>query len=373
VNRPNLYKHATSELSQDATLAYILSWAHPDYRESNTTLNKLGERLLRALVASAAKGIGKPDPLVGVCIEKLEVRTQDKRIDITAEINNQILLIIEDKIYSHEGADQIVRYVKAAEKRKGKEWQILPVYVKTGNECQPFDEPTHGRFMRRELLAVIDDNAPDTGNTIIEDFRHYLRDWQTDTESYLVKPWWDWSRSAHEGYYMELERWIREELEPSDSLSWGKVNNEAGGFLGCWWYGRPFQPEDCNLYLQIEPSTNTKPQDRRTRLHIRADSAKADDGTAIKTQKSLLYAVLGAVKEVASQKRFAQHMRVEKAGRYRSGWSANVADLFFDRQENNYMAVSDDGILDFPATKHRLRLAMDLLDAVSSTSTYGSI
>ena len=32
---PNLYSFATKELDQDATLAYILAWAKPAYRESH--------------------------------------------------------------------------------------------------------------------------------------------------------------------------------------------------------------------------------------------------------------------------------------------------------------------------------------------------
>ena len=62
MNTPNLYEFATSELSQDATLAYILSWGKPEYRDQNRDLNPLGESLLRALVGASAKAKGITDP-----------------------------------------------------------------------------------------------------------------------------------------------------------------------------------------------------------------------------------------------------------------------------------------------------------------------
>lgn len=370
---PNLFKYATSELSQDAVLAYILSWAKPEYSQDYPKLNQLGERLLRALVAAAADGKGAPNPLNDSSITELDIQTQYKHIDICLRINGDIFLIIEDKTNTCEAPGQIDRYEKAAEERqarRGETWQILPVYVKTGNECQPSVPPKYVRFMREDLLKVLDD-TPCTENTIIDDFRGYISDWQNQTDSYTTTQWRKWCWCAHEGYYMNLEQWMRKELKPQDFPSWRYVSNPAGGFLGFWWYWRPFKPHNCQLYLQIEPDMKGDPQHKRTRLHIRAGSAKADDNTDIKTHKNLLYAVLKAIEDAASQERFAS-LRIEKAGRYGGGWSANVADLFFDDQTDSYLAVSEDGILDWPATQNRLLLAMELLDAVSSLSPKGS-
>ena len=51
-NTPNRFHYATKELTQDAALDYILTWARPAYRESRPCLHRLGTALLRALLAT---------------------------------------------------------------------------------------------------------------------------------------------------------------------------------------------------------------------------------------------------------------------------------------------------------------------------------
>ncbi len=59
-NVPNLYSFATKELAQDATLAYILEWARPTYRESHPRLHELGTDMLHALLATRISEIDVP-------------------------------------------------------------------------------------------------------------------------------------------------------------------------------------------------------------------------------------------------------------------------------------------------------------------------
>ena len=51
---PNLYEFATKELAQDATLAYVLAWAHRDHAATHASLHQLGNRFLRALLDAYA-------------------------------------------------------------------------------------------------------------------------------------------------------------------------------------------------------------------------------------------------------------------------------------------------------------------------------
>jgi len=134
---PNLYHFATSELSQDATLAYLLSWAKPEYGESHPLLNQLGEKLLREMVTASAKRMGRTDPLAGLAIDTLNVGVQRDHIDVWAEVNDNLFLVIEDKVDTCEHSDQISRYKKLAENYRpatDKPWDVMAVYVKTGNE-----------------------------------------------------------------------------------------------------------------------------------------------------------------------------------------------------------------------------------------------
>lgn len=57
---PNLYSFATNELAQDATLAYIIAWARPVYRESHPHLHRLGTDMLHALLATKIGNVAVP-------------------------------------------------------------------------------------------------------------------------------------------------------------------------------------------------------------------------------------------------------------------------------------------------------------------------
>ncbi len=171
---PNLYEFATKELAQDATIAYILAWADPTYRESHPHFHALGTELLRSLLRTQEVGL----PL----IETLHIKTQVNDIDILVEINidknaNRIILLIEDKVSTTEHSNQIERYTETVEKRyRGSYDHLVPVYLKTGNvskeELPPKDKCGH--FLRRDLLDVLN-GFQDTQNTIVDDFRTHLQ------------------------------------------------------------------------------------------------------------------------------------------------------------------------------------------------------
>ena len=48
VNSPNLFSHATSELSQDALICWLLEWAAPEHAGENRELHACGTDLINA-------------------------------------------------------------------------------------------------------------------------------------------------------------------------------------------------------------------------------------------------------------------------------------------------------------------------------------
>ena len=93
----NLFTYATSELSQDA----ILAWTINNINGSDELLKKLGLQLL-------SKMIGQP-----IEIERIKVFRQILNIDLLAEFEfdgKQQILIIEDKTGTSEHDNQIQKY-----------------------------------------------------------------------------------------------------------------------------------------------------------------------------------------------------------------------------------------------------------------------
>ncbi len=365
VTTPNLYQFATSELSQDATLAYILSWAKPEYRETAPALNTLGVRLLRALVDSSARAQGIANPLENVAITALRVATQQDCIDVWAEINDAVFLLIEDKVDSAERNKQVARYLeRAAQYRtaRGNPWKTMPVYVKTGNESGPHVISTTacGVFLREHLLAVLS-QVPDTGNAIVEEFRSHLQSWQDETESYLTMPYTDWAKKAKaiQGYYMVLETWLRDRhrqlgIAGDCDASWKYVPNAANGFLGFYWHWQRLESHRCKLYLQIHNGTH---------LQVRVSDALDEAGAHVKATGGLLWNVYSRLQECVTQERVTG-FAVTKSGDFRGGSTAGLADIHFEVGKGTYLATDDQGVVDLSATQKRLLLAMQLVDAV---------
>lgn len=349
---PNIYEYATAELSQDATIAYILSWAKSEHRNKYPTMNNLGERLLRELVRSSAEAQGIDDPLAETQIEHLMVDTQVEHIDICVKVNDDICLPIEDKTKTCERPGQMAGHV---EKLNGGKVQVMPVYLKTGNESRVRErvKSGYGVFLRSDLLRVLNEFR-NTGNAIVDEFRHHLQRLEDETNSFRDKASKEWTTQAKQGYYMALANWLSGLQEKADH-NWKYISNPRGGFFGFEWNWRELPSHRCTLYLQIQDAD---------RLLIRVGKARNDSGEHVKTSPDLLRGVLKVIRAAAEQDRFRQ-VRVRKVGHYRGGEYSAVADLDWGDGpgDTSYLATESSGRLDWERTKQRIRLAMDLVDA----------
>ena len=349
---PNLYGFATKELAQDATIAYLLAWADPAYRESHPCLHTLGTELLRSLLQT--QEVDFPQ------IETLCIKTQIDRIDIVVQINageNGVLLLIEDKVNTQEHSNQIERYIEAAERNYSGKYdrnRLVAVYLKTGNESKASlpDKDKCGRFMRRHLLDILN-RFQNTGNVIVDDFRIHLQTWEDETNRWKSASYDEWkcSERSREGFYAEIERrWLKRRRD--DGCGWEYFANPAGGFLACWLGLEDIGTENryATLYMQIHDAT---------RLTVRLGA-----GTAwTKVRAPSMYQVLDALNEEVFD-----DIRIEKAGAFKGGGAAAVANVTFDEQEP-WFAVDPNGVVNMEATIERLRRLEKLLQKVATRLT----
>ena len=340
---PNLYEFATKELAQDATIAYLLAWADPAYRESHPRLHTLGTELLRSLLQTQEVDLPQ--------IKTLCIGTQVYRIDIVVLINageHGILLIIEDKVSAQEGPNQIEGYIETAkEKYSGQYDRLVAVYLKTGNESKANlpDEGKCGRFMRRDLLKILN-GFQDTRNVIVDDFRTHLQGWEDETNRWESASYDEWrcTERSREGFYAEIERrW-------DDDCDWGYVH--TGDFWGCCLGTKYIGTEDrhADLYMQIHDAM---------RLTVRLGSGNAFD----RVRSPFMYQVLDALNEETFD-----DIRIEKAGKFNGGGSAAVANVTFDEQ-GPWFAVDPNGVVNMDATIERLRRLEKLLQKVATRLT----
>ena len=91
--RPNLFDHATSELSQDAVLAWLLSWADQGAAQHDGALHRLGQGFVSALLAT--HGLEPPGSPYDVMVV-----TQRKHIDVLFHVGDRFIVAIEDKTHT---------------------------------------------------------------------------------------------------------------------------------------------------------------------------------------------------------------------------------------------------------------------------------
>jgi hypothetical protein len=236
MKRPNLFFYATSELSQDAFICWLLSWASPELKELDPGLHECATKFINAL-------FDMQKVTVPISIDKVEVRKQDKNIDVLCIINERYPILIEDKTGTKNHSGQLARYLDDIKGRGFEEKNIIPIYFKTEDQAcySNIVENGYQPFLRKDFLSVL--NTYHGTNAILVDYQSYLQAIENEVNSFQSIEISKWGWYAWVGFYLELQKQLK-------AGHWDYVANPNGGFLGFWWH---FQGnEDCKQYLQLE-------------------------------------------------------------------------------------------------------------------------
>jgi len=246
----NLFYYATSELSQDAFICWLCSFAFKD--NSDPVLHNCAQQLLRLFVPELATAD----------IALLDVERQVGRVDVllTLSAGEKIYkVVVEDKTFTSEHDNQLLRYLEQIESAYP-ECVAKGVYYKTGFQCDlsTVIDAEYTIISREQMLSFMTPYASQTQNQIFLDYYRYWNSFQKDVEKYQSLPvsQWDWKQvngfydSLHASRYFEKHNlW----------MGYGYVANQTGGFHGLW-----FGANDCcvningipfELFLQLETVT----------------------------------------------------------------------------------------------------------------------
>lgn len=238
--RNNLFFYATSELSQDAFICYLLSFAMKEYKNNDKELSQCAEELLETM------GILNEE------IVDVELRRQYKNIDILVEVNKKYNIIIEDKTFTSQRDGQINRY-KETLQEEGRT-NIICVYYKIIEQSKPEDNVIN--ITRKDLLNIF--RKYKTNDKIFNDYVEYLEWIDNDVNSYKNLEIDKWSGNSYRGFFTHL---IEDNIiDKSRGYGWDYVSNISGGFMGLWWHfiNNTSSSSELNsncfyeIYLQIE-------------------------------------------------------------------------------------------------------------------------
>ena len=200
--KPNLFKYATSELSQDAFILWLLEWANPECATEDKALHETAQEFVRLLLENK-----------DLIIETINTKRQKNHIDVFAIVNDKYAVIIEDKTDTSEHNNQMARYEKwVSQQKEYSDLEKYIVYYKRGNESyfklnkmtEKYASMHFTILTRKDILSVL--TKCTTTNVIYCDYVEYIQDIQQQTEAYKSLPINKWSPYTWQGFYMALEK-----------------------------------------------------------------------------------------------------------------------------------------------------------------------
>ena len=328
--KPNLFEIATSELSQDSFITWLLNWAD-ESNKNDVYLNETAEQFITSIL-SIAQITEIPE------VKKVEAGRQWANIDIWVDVNEKYFIVIEDKKDSCEHGEQLVKYRNIVDKHYKNSREIILIYLKTGNESQnsldKIKEKGWYCYNRSDFLQVL--KTSKSQNSILADYTEYLDRIEQDTNSFVnysqLKNW-----KASEGLFI----WLQKNID--DWSDWNYVPNANGGFLGFWYYFTACKDNSKReLYLQIENYVGNK-----INLYIRIC------GDWNKTT-SYLYKVFELILEESKSK----SIEIEKPARFKAGEYSSVAVI------KNAFITKQNGELDLVNLIETMKQAEMVIDEV---------
>ncbi len=345
--KPNIFMCGTKELTQDAMFAYVAKWANSEY--SDCKEYKDAQMFLKAILKEAGANYTKK-------IKTATPYTQWQHIDLLIEINDDLLLVIENKTSTGQHDNQLERYKDAVEYEYGEVEKSVRskrffVYIKSEIECSTYTKEvadagyTYIGF--ETLWDIVKKFSCD--NLVFQEYRTFL-----EQEDRLYKQWEkkavfqedELNFTYHDiyGLYRKLEL---------DKLSteWGYTSNPAGGDYWCEvspWYTHPNPKIEYCLSLVCR----VQEKDKGMRLLVKTYDCTTD----------MRYQLLEKLQELGEDYGFAN---IDKAGKFQPGENTTTAWIYYDG--DNSMPLKSNGCLDYEALVKQIKNAKKLLAKIETT------
>jgi hypothetical protein len=330
MNKPNLFDFATSELSQDAFIAWLLTWANKEYAETDKNLHACAVDFVRKL-------LNKDDYVV----ETVKVKMQWKHTDVIAEVNNEFFILIEDKTGTSERKNQLKQYLElAVEYCKDKNMAVVPTYFKMEEQSNLSKVIATGYsiFTREKMLSILEKYhsgiTTTNKNDILLDYCFRLKRIDANIASFNILPFEKWHWYSWMGFYSTIQKEL--------GGNWDYVPNPSGGFLGFWWHWivKTLDDKEFAVYLQLEQ--------HKFIFKVEVNGHHDQSSKLRDYYRKPLF-------EVAKE----QEIGIENYGKV--GAYMGVAKL-----SGEYRIVTTEGLIDLPATIANLKKMEQLIDAVAA-------
>ena len=285
-NKVNIFDFATSELSHDAILCYILSSFNSDVKGDRIISRKLLSHMIGEDINytdqidcinfdyendaySRSENDRKNKRIYNFLIKQKPIYDTNSLskvlgfIDIFAELkikDKNYSFIIEDKIEANEHGNQLKNY-KLAEEDKNE--NPLFVFITFGLKSKKFLSKLMNEgwkiIDKDGLITLFTEVNYEDCSDIIKQYFDYLSAYNMRKEVFKEKtrPINKWSGEGRQGFFSFLEDRDEKAQVKMNIVAWEYVPNQRGGFMGCWFSFLDEVKEEkvkYTPYLQLELS-----------------------------------------------------------------------------------------------------------------------
>ena len=260
----NLFEYATSELSQDAFICWLASYAHEE-AEKDAALNECARKMLEMFVPE----------FEGKKFKLLNVERQVDNVDVllTVECEEKIYkIIVEDKTYTSEHDNQLNRYVEELAKKHEENAVIVRgVYYKTGfqSDLSSVKEAHYEIISREKMLNLMQQYADKTNNQIFISYFNYWNSKQKLVDTFKTLPVVDWGWWAVYGFYDYLHTESDFLDKHGFNSSYSYVSNRSGGFE-CLYI--PVKDENKDLFIVAQSGEDGKVIEHKCWLYLQIET-----------------------------------------------------------------------------------------------------
>lgn len=307
----NLFHYATSELSQDAFICWLLAHGMEEHQAEEPLLYRCAMDFLHQV------------PGLGHATKVDDIRKQYKNIDALVIVDD-IHVIIEDKTYTKLHGNQIDKYTKTLVKEGVPKDKIRTVFYKIIEQSKK--EHVDCEFTRPRILCLLR-KYKSCNNAIFTSYLDHLEELEARTQAYHQKTIDKWDGDAVRGFFADLQ--ARKEKEYG-IVGWGYVSNPAGGFMGMWFHwltdekvlrAMGIYEYIESIYLQFEHSFYRIPREENYILAVKVEAEDAHKKEASKIRRDLYEA-------------FKEEIPAFKKKDFRAGKYMTVGYVLYD--EKNY-------------------------------------
>lgn len=221
----NLFNYATSELSQDAFICWLNSYAKIGNQNKNPEITNCALDFIHAIPQ-----LNKAKNVLDIQRQYSIKNTSGRvRIDVLLTIDDY-KIIIEDKI-SSEATDSQIQTQKNCLATEFPSSKIICVFYKT---IEQWYTPKFADkiFYGSDLLSIFQNYKGKINNDIFTDYVEYLENFEREKNLYKTLPINKWYSLPYIGFFKHL---MNSTLVPQNS-EWKYVPNPSGGFMGLWWH-----------------------------------------------------------------------------------------------------------------------------------------